>query len=262
MNYRQLFSIELQHPGFTPGEARALTLQPDGATRRILQGPFYLLKPTAKGLTVLQALDENGNPLATPDTVWNFGIYSRDHVFTTITDNSDLSEGEIRSFSNATLAAPSTDLGSSGVSAPTAHKHSRMVAQVAIHPITALLNSASPLNYVASFQVKSEKWHYYFVADADTTDLQVINANGGPGFVKKTAGADPADTVGISLQSRFPGANVFLFESETPIAKNQKVIRNLQLHRDGQVLIRHLPNPEIGKEAVQIIKVQKLISNQ
>lgn len=262
MIYRELFRIEIDHQYFSANGGDDFVIVPDGPTQALLKGLHFILKSTGKGLQVLIPTDENGNPKRTLDSALKFAVFPGSTTFHAITDTSGLAADEIFHFSNAGLPATESRLNSSESTESGSLNGFKMIAEVEIQPTAALLSSSEPVLYQVVFEAKSAKWKYYFVSDHETTDLEIVDIDERLVFNEVNWDDDPTEKVGISLQSRFPEANLFLFESETPISESDQALKNLQLHRDGHVIVKHLPNPDIGDAAMKIVKIHKLISKQ
>lgn len=262
MRYTEFFRIEIDHQYFSSKGNADLVIVPDVLTSRRLKGLHCIVKATEKGMKVLIPTDELGNRKKTPETALGFNVFPGSRDFTSITDVSDLAEGEMFLFSNEGLTEPDSQLTSSGVTGPGIHNGFPQVAKIEIHPTEVLLTSTTSLSYQVRFKSKSEKWQYYFVADQETVDLQVVDVEERLAFTKMDWNGSPSEKVGKALEANFPDANLFLFESATAIAGSDQALRNLQLIRDGHVMIKHLPNPDIGDGAMKIIKIHKLISKQ
>jgi hypothetical protein len=262
MNYREYFRIEIKHQYFATAGSADLTIVPDVRTLRLLQGQHIIFKSSGNELKILIPVDENGVAKSTLDEALVLEIFPESSTFGSITDTSDLAEGEIYLFTNAGLPETASQLAVS----PSPELGSRhgfpMIGRVEIEPTNALLTRTKSVAYQAIFKAKSAKWKYYFVSDHETTDLSIVDADGNLVFGEVDLGIVPLDQIGASIQENFPDTNLFLFESATPISDSDQALRNLQLFRDGNLIIKHLPNPEAGDSAIKIIKIHKLISKQ
>lgn len=257
--YKELFRIDLVHQYFSGGGKGNLTLRPVERTRQLLQGQQAILKATGNGVMLLVPMEESGvarlNLLS--KEVLTFEVFSQSNDFHAITDLSDLADGEILGFSNAGLPVGQTELPSVPTGGKGPQNGLLMVATVKIHLSKKLLTIDEAVQYKIAFEARSEKWRYYFVTDNETTDLRVEDRSENLQFNNLDLEGGSPDKIGTALNANFPEANVFLFESETAIPFSDQVLKNLQLFRDGHVLIKHLPNPETKDAAVKIIKIQK-----
>lgn len=98
--------------------------------------------------------------------------------------------------------------------------------------------------YRIRFQAKEETLRYYVVAKKFTaTELGTIAVTdaattGTIHFAKGTAGSAVAN-----LQQMEPDAKILVFSSQQPVKRNEKGREKIQLTKNGEVLIKHLPQP-------------------
>jgi hypothetical protein len=134
----------------------------------------------------------------------------------------------------------------------------KMVAKIEIHPTDELLDLTIVKPYFITFNAVSAIWKYYLVTDPEVKDL-FIEDKGNPAlqFKKLELQEDTPDPVGMALQANYPNAGLLLFESSTPVPRQSRGRKNIQLIRDGQTVIQHLPNPAAENQEIRIIKVSK-----
>lgn len=123
--------------------------------------------------------------------------------------------------------------------------------------------SAPPVFEIA-FAARREVLKYYLIARSEELGkLSVTDAGfadeGRPEveFVRVDAGELAEDDLPRSLLER-DGAGVVLFKSQGPVARQARGRRKIQLSRNGDVVIGHLPQPGAGKaDANLIVHVSK-----
>jgi|GEM_PF-4009147 len=257
MRYRELFRIEIGHPYFSEEQETAVTLIPLEATRRRIHGHGGIIKPLSNGISVFIPVDGNNlaeNPFRLGDSLV-FEAFPCSNTFSLVTDSSGLLKGEIHLFSNTGSTGTEPQLLASTLEENNARNGFPMVAKIEIQLTNDLIFSTETVVYQCPFQVKSANWKYYLVADSDTTDLVVEDRGASLIFNRQVIDAQTTDQLGESLRTNYPNANLFRFESAQPIPYAREAIKNLQLLRDGHVLIQHLPNPDLAANAVKIIKI-------
>ncbi len=262
MSYREFFRIEIDHQYFQPGEYAELVIVPDQSTRSLLKGQRFILKEIINGISVLIPVDEAGSaiPGLNADDLFTFKIFPTSNTFRSFTELPDLAEEEILSFTNLTLLENDTQLVSSIANGSGTRYGFPLVADVAIQVSDVLLdanNVPTTPKYKVVFNSKAEKWRYYFVSDPETTDFSIQDANEELIFNSVDIQSITEDKIVSSLQSNFPDANLFLFESETPVAFQSQAINKLQLIRNEDVIINNLPNPDTKDINFKIIKIHK-----
>lgn len=262
MRYQEFFRIEIDHQYFMPGEWVELVIVPDQSTHRLLKGQRFIIKEMLNGIRVLVPVNEDDSvvPGLQTDDLFTFKIFPTSNTFHSFTEVPDLAEGEILSFTNSGLSEEDTQLASSAANGSGVLHGYPVVANVTIQVSDVLLdgsNVPTDPEYKIVFNSKAEKWRYYFVSDPETTDFSIQDINAELIFNSVDIQNITGDKIVSSLRSNFPDANLFLFESEAPVAFRSQAINKLQLIRNEDVIINHLPNPDIKDINFKIIKVHK-----
>jgi hypothetical protein len=137
-----------------------------------------------------------------------------------------------------------------------------MIGIVEVEILSSYYTSPPELNL--SFQTKQDPWKYYIVAkNYSGTDInQLAIADEGFNiegdnrtqlqFTKKLSGAFTSDDI-LPSQLSDNAAEVLLFESNAPVAWREKSRKKIQLKKNGDVLMIHLPNPSIHRPQPEII---------
>ena len=124
-----------------------------------------------------------------------------------------------------------------------------------------------PPEFTVPFAAKEETLKYYVVAknytNADFNLLSVTDTgfteDGRPQlqFDKVAPGAFTPDEIPLALLNE-GGTQVVLFKSQTTVTRKDRARRKIQLNKNGDVLITHLPQPgEIKSNANLIIHISK-----
>lgn len=260
MRYKEFFRIEMDHEYFLPGEWVELVIVPDPSTHSFLKGRRFIVKDMVNGIRVFIPVDEGDSalPELQADDLFTFHIFPTSNTFYFITDMSGLAEGEVFSFTNAGLSEGDTQLTSSVANGSGLRQGFPLVAEVTIQTGNVLLDNEhvpTTPKYNLVFNSRSVTWKYYFVSEPETISLSVQDVNAQLVFNQVELQDESEDTIISSLRSNFPNANLFLFESEAPIAFRSQAIKRLQLLRNESVIINHLPNPDIKNMDFKIIKV-------
>ena len=262
MNYREYFRIEIEHGYYSNNRNSELRIVPTLDSEQMLQRRQLIMKYTGNDIRILIPVDGSGNVKHTLDQTLTFEVFPGTEHFREITDTDGLSAEEFLHFSNTGLEAAETALHATPAQEAGPRPGLKMVARIGIEPTPTLIAASESISYRVVFQARSEKWRYYFVSDQETTSLSIVDLEERLTFNQVDLSIPNADQIGTALQTRFPEARLFLFESASPIVGKDEALRNLQLIRDDHVIVKHLPNPDIGDAATKIIKIQKPISNQ
>lgn len=124
--------------------------------------------------------------------------------------------------------------------------------------------AVAPPSFEIAFAARSEILKYYLVARSEELgQLGVADAgfadDGRPEvrFTRVSADGLTADDLPRALLER-DGAGVVLFKSQAPVARRARGRRKIQVSRNGDVVIEHLPQPGAGKtDANLIVHVSK-----
>ena len=262
MKYKEFFRIVIEHQYFLPGEPVELVILPSQSTHSILKGQRFIIKDMINGIRVLAPVDEDGNliPVLQPDSQFTFRIFPTSPTFNLITDIPNLATGEILSFTNSGLSENATQLASSVVDGSGTRNGFPVIADAVIQVSDLLVdnnNAPKTSKYRIVFNSRSEKWKYYFVSDSETTDLSIQDLNGQLSFSRVDAETEASDKIASSLRTNFPDAGLFLFESDAPIPSRSQGIKKLQLLRNLDVIMNHLPNPDVEDINFKIIKIHQ-----
>jgi hypothetical protein len=121
---------------------------------------------------------------------------------------------------------------------------------------------AAAADFQIAFGVRKETLKYYVVAtnysDADFSLLSVTDAGFAEdgrsqiNFVKVPSNSfTPAEISPAMLGNS--STKVVLFKSQTPVARTEKARKKIQLKKNGEVLITHLPQPSSGRTNADLI---------
>lgn len=118
----------------------------------------------------------------------------------------------------------------------------------------------SPPEFTIAFTAKQETLKYYVVAqnysDADFNQLSVSDA-GEAGrsqinFTKFLPATFTKDDISPSLLGN-GDTKIALFKSQTAVTRQEKARQKIQLHKNGEVLIPHLPQPGSDRSNANLI---------
>ena len=119
-----------------------------------------------------------------------------------------------------------------------------------------------PAAFEIAFAARQETLRYYLVvrrySDAELAQINVSDAGFGEEgrpeikFTKVPAAAFAPDEIPPALLGG-GDAEVMLFRSQAPVARRQRGRRKIQLNRNGEVLIEHLPQPGAERPSSDLI---------
>lgn len=258
MRYKEFFQIAIDHQYFPDGLTN-LILLPDENTVKFLERRSFVIRRTAQGLQVLVQVDEDGNmlPTTSPDEVLAFNVFPTCGDFREFTDLPTVGDDKVLLFTNAGLTGDTTELKVGETTAGGVFNGFPTIAKIQIH-LTEVSFGTSDFGpvYQTVFKSKSVKWKYYFVSNPESAGFVVEDRGKRMLFSEIDIGGDTADQIATSLKLNFPDAGLIAFESNSPITYSKKAIKNIQLLQNSNVIIKHLPNPDVGDNGIQIIKIK------
>lgn len=122
---------------------------------------------------------------------------------------------------------------------------------------------AAPPTYALRLDARSDTLRYYVVAqrysqaDFDALSVQdtgaAADARAALAFDRVEAAAFGPAHLSPALLDAAGTARVALFESQTPAARRERGLRGIELHRNGDVMLSHLPAPGPGRADAQFV---------
>lgn len=251
MRYIEYFRIGVVHPYYEDGPVD-LVLVPQKETLKRLKGQRLLLKKTKKGIKVLIPVNEEGVviPIIAANDSFAFDVFPTADDFKEFTRHPE-DERHLLFFTNEGLEEGEQALKTSEAAGGGVLNGFPAVAKVAIK--AGEIDPDDAPAYQVVFEPKSAKWRYYFIANPGTDDFVIEDRNNGLSFHEVTIESTTTDRVATSLKLNYPDTRLVVFESGTSITHRIGAIKNIQLIQNGNVLIRHLPNPEVREDGIRIL---------
>ncbi len=257
MKYKEFFQIAIDHPYFSDDQVD-LVLMPEESTLQFLRKQHFVVKNTAKGLKVLTPVDTEGNKLAVikPEDALSFNVFPTTGNLDEITDTSMADNGKILFFTNKGLKNDSEELVVSKTTGDRILNGFTAIAKIKIElsKVNFDLDKVPPI-YQVVFKPKSVKWKYYILSGTATTKLEIKDRGEQLIFRELINQDDTPDTITTSLRLNFPDKQLFVFESSIAIDYSKRALKNIQLFQNENMIIKHLSNPDIGDNGIQIIKI-------
>ncbi|MBL3655546.1 hypothetical protein [Fulvivirga sediminis] len=252
--YKELFEIIIDHQYFTSGSVD-LTIKPTADTLKLLDKSHFRVRPIRNGLRVYIHANEEGKVHKVVDAIekFQFDLFPKSSAYQLYTDLGDLKAGEIILFTNPTVKTQEVVLEVSSVVAAGQYQGYPLVGRVALNVVDLSIGGGMQ-TFRAVLKSPAIKWRYYLLSDNSNTELVIQDRNNHFTFHQQEIPGAEEDLIAHALQLNYPDLNLSLFESKQAILSSNKPVKNLQLIRDGEVLIRHLPNPSASHSGIKIIK--------
>jgi len=258
MEFIKQLSLTIRHEYFDQGPAPDISIIPGEQCRKRLKHFGLLAKTDAWGLTIFKANSPQTGVFATmpsADIAFDFLVFMNDSQFYHYTTLAAKKNDEIYLFTNQNANKKNTaTLLSSVVSAA---EVSDTIDRPLLGIIRLRLNYRLPATLTLKFLARSLKWSYYIVTGASRAGLVVDGKLSGILFSKKESAETSADAIVTALTNNYPVAKVSSFESDKAIAFNSQGRKNIQLKNGStnSVIIKHLPNPSLYDNGIQIINL-------
>jgi hypothetical protein len=257
MEFAKQLTLTIRHEYFNQAYAPGLVLRPSEGCSRLLKKFNMLAKANAGGLTIFKASTPAvPNVVNTPsaDIAFDFLIFTADSEFYQYTALGDKKNDEVYLFSNQKTNKNITELAKSIVSAvdPGEHTDKPLLGIIRLR-----LNYKDAVELTLSFDARSVKWRYYVLASPTRSSLVVDGKLCGVAFSRKESVTTSADAVVEALTTNYPVAKISFFESDKAVAFNNEGRKNIQLKNElsNAVIIKHLPNPPLHNNGIQIINL-------
>jgi hypothetical protein len=260
--FRPLFTLAVTH-AYQGGPCRDLGFVIPAETERLLRGARLFPKALDGRLHVFFEADEGGTPLVSAaGRILRIGLQILDPAFLNVSalpfDPAKavalyVSEGEPRQ-----LEGP-RDITAEDLADP------ELARQGAFGVVEVRIDSdlyKTPAAFEIAFAAREETLRYYLVvrrySASELDQLRVSDA----GFTEEGRPEIRFDRVaaGDFTETEIPpgllgngDATVVLFRSQAPVARRQRGRRKIQLSRNGEVLVEHLPQPGAERATADLI---------
>lgn len=252
------FQIETEHPYFS-GKPADLIVLPDNQTIKLLKNRHFFIKKTAKGIKVLLLMNEESKalPALEINDVLVFNVFPISDSVRELTDTSTVENGNMMLFSNEGSGMGNVGLVQSETLQKGMFRGFPAMARVEIKGSEVALGAnVPPPLYRVLFNSKSIKWKYYLLSNPENTGIVIESRDEQLKFEQVEIKDGISDEILTSLMSNFPDTQLLIYESGTAIPYMSKPIKDIKLMQNGEVLIKHLPNPQLHDRGIQIIKIK------
>ena len=268
----KIFTISCTHQYFNDGQCSDLQIEPTagccGLMKRFL---LQYKQEDVSTYSVYLMQPDTSLKIPLPSSALSFYIFILNDAFfsytknpssvTTTTADKDSGNNNIFLFSGLEPATgdASFNVEKTPKPSPFSFQNRKLFGIISIIP------PAKFCLYTLSLQAIAVKWRYYVVADKSIKEVQVKEgsiAGDTAGMITfKNLPADTADMVYNSVTTSFPGASVFVNESETEVLLVQKPVKKIQLwnatdKNNELMLLDNLPLPSAQDNGQRVIYLQ------
>ncbi|RLJ79431.1 hypothetical protein [Pedobacter alluvionis] len=258
MEFTKHLSLAIQHEYFDSGPVPGISISPTEQCKKQLKKFGLLVKTDTGGLGIFKANSPDTGVYATmpsSEVAFDFLFFIADNQFYHYTALSAKKNDEIYLFSNQNANKKNTTtLVSSVVSATE-------LGDITDGPLLGIirlrLNFRLPAKLRLMFPAPSLKWNYYVITGPLRASLVVDGKLSGILFSKKENTESQSDAIVKALTNNYPKAKVASFKSDKVIALSNQGRKNIQLKNEltNSVIIKHLPNPSLHDNGIQIINL-------
>ena len=271
MEYLRLFRLELRHPYYQNGLCSDFDVLPTASTETALKRQRMRVKNFGYGIEIT-AQASNATTQFIPlgsNLELQFTLHLRNADFvlnSTVADLPALTADDVqnqrqyyRQYSNENLLAAATGLESIDL---LASREQSIELGRAWGVLTIQVNDVlkatlgTPPTYTVDFSGRTATWKYYLLTDPTSANFQVQDDGTEPiSFSKIDVGAEALpDNLTQRLLDTYPDADMWRFESTAPVTYTQLGRKDVNLRKDGALVIEHLPVPTANDRGIQIIK--------
>ena len=260
--YMPLLTLNISHSYYEDSCCMDFIIEPTPECEKVLKGHRLSIKKSIGGIQVIAATEGNA-PFITPDQFFNLEFLLKledSSSFVNFTTLGTITAGSVYVFSNDGLTAAGSKELAVGERARTdlPDPSDKSVFGVIQFVDNASLSKTltSSTTYTLTFVPKTVYWQYYVIAKAGVTDILVEDALSEITFTKTDLNANPDDTDRMAqmLALQFPDEQRYLFKTTAELTYSETGRKNIQLKKNGYVLIPHMANPSIDDDGKKIIK--------
>ncbi|RMG17456.1 MAG: hypothetical protein D6730_24045 [Bacteroidetes bacterium] len=259
MNYRELFSISVQHTYYQGGLGRDFSIVPTQDCLRLLQGHRLLYRQSPGRLRVLSPLEQGNMLIGLADQLQlRFSIVLQNPAplqFTAAIPG----QGQVFAYTNADQANAYT------LNAATDSGAGKWGEVVLTNNSSLRTDFSQPNPFVIQLQAAQAAWTYYLIlAEAEAPAAYQIQDTGGNlsfgAADDLSSSPDPQDATALQLtaSSAMAGKRLLRFRSQQSLPYSENKLRGIQLIKQSsgntfEVLIPDLPNPQAAKQGSAFI---------
>jgi hypothetical protein len=260
-HFAPLFTVAVNH-SYYAGGCEDIEFFVPGATAGAMRGGKVLVRVIAGRLFALYAAESPGVPVNDmAGGTLHFGLRLTNSLFSNFT-NPVLNDARQTPFYANGLSATALD-------APQGIERASVSAELRSAGVWGLLAIklhsafyAAPPAFTLDFSPRQEQLKYFVVADnftqpefdqLDVTD-NGFNEEGRPPltFEKVLPVSFSATDISPALLSN-GDSRLVMFRSQSPVARRERGFRKIQLSRNGEILIAHLPQPAADRAQAQFV---------
>jgi hypothetical protein len=251
MEYKEIFSLCVQHGYNAGGDCPDLSLQPSADTQAKLDGHKMMWKKLGSRYQLIAAFDGPGSLLVPPASslVLDFELLISRPAFHAYTEFPDFA-GDRRFYFDNALASDSPLGGKVLVTsaAPQDLSLGKAIGRLRIGLASLLPLAPSPISYLLQMEAAATTWQYCVLSRPQLAD-PVIEDLDQPGAFVRTAltagsGLSPLlENLRLQLADLYPDRNFFHFASPAPITWRAAGRKNLVLKDGLDLVMDHLANP-------------------
>jgi hypothetical protein len=251
MEYKEIFSLCVQHGYNAGGDCPDMSVAPTTETQTILDGHKMLWKKQGSRYQLVAGFDSPIGPLVpiASSLVLELDVIISRPAFHTYTAFPDFAGDRRFYFDNALASTtPQGDRLLQASAAPSTLSLGKAIGRVRIGMAALLPLSPTPTRYLLPMAADATTWQYCVLSRPQLAD-PVIEDLDQPGAFVRTAltagsGLSPLlENLRLQLADLYPDRNLFHFASPAPIPWRAAGRKNLVLKDGLDMVMDHLANP-------------------
>lgn len=250
IKFRILFTVTLSHTYYRDGLCKDFDFRIPTDTQQWLNNGRLLVKVREGKLYVLFEVGEDNQPLVLlAEQTLQFGLKLNNPFFSNFTQL-DINSAQAFLYKNTTI-------------------HPNQLAPPENRPVISLPMELQRQGIFGIIEITLDNEHFYttdpkkvpdfkisFAAREETLKYYVVAKNYTDAEIEQLTVSDQGNA-GITFTREFIEKNllgrVLLFKSMTAVKRQETAREKIQLNKNGEALIKHLPQPSVSKTAADFI---------
>lgn len=258
MRYKELFQITVKHP-YYGDHWKDIEIYPDSRTEKLMRTLKVFVKSMNSGFNVLAPVSEDNHFFKNLQKLreCKFLIYPSDSTFIQVTNLKTDVDGEILHFTNEGLMPESTQLKIESTVHQSKNKGYEAVGVITVDFMHMIEENKTHIpKYEVVFDSQAVVWKYYFIHNTEDADFEISSREQQPSFSQMHL---ESDAIAETLKVKFPESFIVGFQSDEAIPYSKKPVKDLKLNQKINDYSIGLPNPEIGRQGIQILNINNKV---
>ncbi|MEL6562349.1 MAG: hypothetical protein AAFQ94_29525 [Bacteroidota bacterium] len=258
MRYKELFRITIKHP-YYEDQRMDIEIYPDSRTERLMKSFNVITKSGSSGFQVVAPVsyDDRFFQKLKQLKECKFIIYPTKAAFIHVTDLKTDQKNEVLHFTNRGMSVESSELKIESTIHQDTFKGFKSIGVLTVDLLNLLeTENLQPPNYEVVFDNKTVVWKYYFIHNNEEAEFEISSREKEHSFAEINI---ENDSIANTLKMKFPDSDVIGFQSDKSIPYSKRPLKDLKLSQKTNDHSISLPNPELGRQGIQILNLNNKV---